>query len=67
MGGGGVIRVVFHDEVARSPVQLIEGLHGLPYNFVDRINGRMREVQLFSTMTDILVQGHFVIGVQPDQ
>jgi len=43
-GGGGVIRVVFHDEVSRSPVQLIEGLHGLPDNLVNRINRRRREV-----------------------
>jgi len=43
-GGGGVSGVVFHDEVAHSPVQLIEGLHGLPDNLVDRIDGRRREV-----------------------
>jgi len=46
-GGGAVIGVVFfdfHDEVARSPVQLIEGLYGLPDNLVDRIDGRRREV-----------------------
>jgi len=43
-GGGGVIVVVFHDEDARSPIQLIQGLHGLPDNLVDRIDGRMREV-----------------------
>jgi len=43
-GGGGVIGVVFHDEVGRGPVQLIEGLHGLPDNLVDRIDGRRREV-----------------------
>jgi len=38
-GGGGVIEVVFHDEVTRSPIQLIEGLHGLPDNLVNRIEG----------------------------
>jgi len=43
-GGGVVIGVVLHDEVVRSPVQLIEGLHGLPDNLVDRIDGRRREV-----------------------
>ena len=39
-GGGAVIGVFFHDEVAGRPVQLIEGLHGLPDNLFDRIDGR---------------------------
>ena len=30
--------------ITRSPVQLIEGLHGLPDDLVDRIDGRRREV-----------------------
>jgi len=42
--GGDVIRVVFHDEVNYNPIQLIEGLHGLPDNLVNRIDGRMCEV-----------------------
>jgi len=42
-GEGDFSRICLQDQVARSPIQLVEGLYELPYNLFYRINEEVRE------------------------
>jgi len=46
LGVMGVSRVFLHDRVVCSPIQLVEGLHVLPKNLVDRIDWRKKRLML---------------------
>jgi len=37
-GEGGISGVCLQEKVVRSPIQLVEGLHGLPYHLINQID-----------------------------